>query len=212
MRTAFHLVEAHGRWMGWNLALALVPLLVGALVFDPRRQRRLLWWIGVATFIAFLPNAPYIVSDLVHLRGDVQAVHSTKLALGGVLPLYAAFILAGVEAYVLSLALVRRYLRAIGWGTRAGIVEVAAHLASAAGVVLGRIDRLNSWDPFIHPDRVAAAVAALATRPVLLVAVAVVIVVASQTVQLADIIAFRAGRRAVRLLMPPSSGPSHTAA
>lgn len=213
MRTAFDLVEAHGRWMGWNLVLALLPLLVGLRVFNPRRAHRgPLWWIGVATFIAFLPNAPYVVSDLVHLHGDIRAVHSTKVVLGGLLPLYGVFVLAGIEAYVLSLALVRRYLRAVGWGHRAALIETVTHLASAAGVILGRIDRINSWDPFTRPDKVAAAVGALMTRPILLVAVAVVIVVASQTVQLADIMVIRAGKRVAGALGPLSGSASHVVA
>ena len=45
------------------------------------------------------------MSDLVHLPADVRAASSMKVVLLGLLPLYACYILAGLQAYVLSLRL-----------------------------------------------------------------------------------------------------------
>src|SRR5262245_33382879 len=59
-------------WLGWNLILAWVPLLI-ALVIARRhapgtRPSWLLSGVLGAVWLAFLPNAPYLVTDLIHLR------------------------------------------------------------------------------------------------------------------------------------------------
>lgn len=197
MREAWLIFASHSHWMGWDLFLALVPLLVGAVLFRPGRRRGLLWWAGLCAFIAFLPNAPYVISDLVHLPGDIQAAPSTKAVLLGLLPLYGVFVLSGMEAYVLSLGLLRRYLRSIGKPRLVMFVNVGAPLAAGIGVFLGRVDRLNSWDPLLRPDRLWAAVRSLPAHAPLVLAVVAVIFAVGQVVWAADRLAFAAGKRVV---------------
>ncbi|WP_110472518.1 DUF1361 domain-containing protein [Williamsia limnetica] len=54
------------KFLIWNLFLAWIPLLF-ALGFSIVRSRWLLAVLGVG-WLAFLPNAPYLITDLVHLR------------------------------------------------------------------------------------------------------------------------------------------------
>src|SRR6478736_5332776 len=51
-------------WMSWNLLLAAIPMLLAVLLFHRPRRHSVLWWGGVAAFVLFLPNAPYVVTDL----------------------------------------------------------------------------------------------------------------------------------------------------
>ncbi len=67
-------LAGNARWMGWNLLLALVPLALALLLFRGRRERTALWWLGTAAFVAFLPNAPYVMTDVIHLFTDVRMV------------------------------------------------------------------------------------------------------------------------------------------
>lgn len=148
------LVEVLGRnhlWMTWNLILAIIPAVLAPLVLRRRGPRTAGWWAGAAVVLLFLPNAPYVVTDLVHLRGDVIAADSDLAVVTGVLPVYAAFIAVGFAAYALVLAEVGRYLGAVGRGRWRGAVEVALHAVCAIGVVLGRVARLNSWEPVTEP-------------------------------------------------------------
>src|SRR2546421_264179 len=57
------------RYLLWNLALAWVPFVaaLGIEGFSPARRRVLLAACGLA-WLLFLPNAPYLLSDLSHLR------------------------------------------------------------------------------------------------------------------------------------------------
>jgi uncharacterized membrane protein len=145
-------------FMAWNLTLALVPLVIGAFLFR-RRRTSPLWWLGLAAFLAFLPNAPYVLSDVIHLADDVRATRSDAVVIG-ILLQYAAFFLAGLLAYVIALGELTRWLAARGWDRlRTAGVELAVHAACAVGVYLGRVPRFNSWDLVTRPDAVATTAA-----------------------------------------------------
>lgn len=157
-----HVVEiwaGNADFMAWNLTLALVPVGIGFVLFRGRRTSPL-WWLGLAAFLAFLPNAPYVLSDVIHLADDVRATRSDTLVVAGVLPQYAAFFLAGLLAYVVALGELTSWLRARGWDRlRVAAVELAVHAACAVGVYLGRVPRFNSWDLVTRPDAVATTAA-----------------------------------------------------
>ena len=90
-------------WMTWNTLLALVPAALAVVLFRHEGRRHLVWWIGVVAFVLFLPNAPYVVTDLVHLRSDVSQAGTDAAVYVGVLPLYAAFIAFGFGCYAIAL-------------------------------------------------------------------------------------------------------------
>jgi uncharacterized membrane protein len=142
--------------MVWNSLLACIPLGFAVFLFTgPRTKRGPFWWAGLAIFVAFLPNGPYVITDLIHLKSDALALRAGQ---GGTLALvleYSLFVLVGVVAYAGSLELLRRYLLAHGWSTRAAfMLELVLHALSAVGVLLGRLARFNSWELVTRPDDV----------------------------------------------------------
>jgi uncharacterized membrane protein len=145
------LARDNGFWMTWNLVLAFVPAVLAPLVFRHRGERSVLWWSGLALFVLFLPNAPYLITDLVHLRSDVVRAGDDAAVLGAVLPTYAAFIGAGLLAYAFCVAELGRFVDRVGLGSRRPAIELGVHLLAAVGVVLGRFARLNSWEPVTEP-------------------------------------------------------------
>lgn len=139
-------------WMAWNLLLAVVPAVLAVAVFRHEGRRGPGWWLGAATTLAFLPNAPYVVTDLIHLRSDVLAAPTDSVVVVGVIPLYAAFVTAGFCAYALAVSEFDHLLIRRGRSARTRLVaEAGIHLLSAVGVLLGRVARLNSWDPVVEP-------------------------------------------------------------
>src|SRR5688572_18167291 len=90
-------------WMTWNTLLAMVPASLAIVLFRHEGRKRWLWWSGVVTFVLFLPNAPYVVTDLVHLRRDVGQTNTDAAVYAGVLPLYASYIAVGFGCYVVAL-------------------------------------------------------------------------------------------------------------
>jgi|GEM_PF-686035 len=139
-------------WLCWNTFLAAVPVLLAVPLFRHRGRWRAFSWIGLAAFVLVLPNAPYVFTDLVHLRADVAQAGSDATVYLGILPLYAAFIAIGFGCYAASLREVGAWLRRIGRQQSIGPVELALHGLSAVGVLLGRVAHLNSWETVTHPE------------------------------------------------------------
>jgi len=140
------------RFLVWNLALAWIPYMA-ALGVDllVRARRPLAALASAAVWLLFLPNAPYLVSDLTHLH---RASTTPWLELARLV----AFAWAGCLLAVASLRIVHRVTtahvgRLAGWAA----VLTAAGL-SGVGVVIGRFARLNSWEAVTRPTTVAAEV------------------------------------------------------
>ncbi|MFC4052185.1 DUF1361 domain-containing protein [Actinomadura syzygii] len=139
-------------WMGWNTLLAWIPVALACVLFRGRRlSRSPFWWAGLVLFVLFLPNAPYVVTDLVHLRGDILLADEGGPVVTAILPVYALLVGSGFLAYYLALGAALRHLSRIGLGAWQGRATIAAHAVCAIGIFLGRWARLNSWEPVVAP-------------------------------------------------------------
>lgn len=136
----------------WNLFLAFIPLALSFWLFRGRRARSFTWWLGFVTFLAFLPNAPYILTDIIHLIYDVRAIRSVWIVTIVVFPLHLLFIASGFEAYILSLLNMGYYLYRIGKSQWILAAELIIHALCAVGIYLGRFPRFNTWDIVTQPD------------------------------------------------------------
>jgi uncharacterized membrane protein len=192
------LVAANRAWLAWNTFLALVPLgLALWLLWRPHR-RTVGWWVGIVAFVLFLPNAPYVITDLVHLRRLVTSTPSGTAVVVGVLPLLATFIAVGFASYLLCIELIVREVRSLRPDVRRWSVELAIHLTCTTGVVLGRITRLNSWDTVTDPRwTIERSLATLTWRgaPIAFVAIFVAIWATSTVLRTLAVAAWRWGER-----------------
>lgn len=146
----------------WNLILAWIPYLssLWASYVHRRYPRRWLYLLAPsALWLIFLPNAPYIVTDFLHLHARAP------VPLWYDIGMLSAFAWTGLFLAVFSLramqTLVRAYLGAIAsWLFVVGSLGVAG-----LGIYLGRFLRWNSWDLVLHPRSVLADVAVRLTNP-----------------------------------------------
>jgi uncharacterized membrane protein len=152
-----------GPWMIYNSVLAAIPLLLAVGLFHGERPRRTAgWWAGVVAFVLFLPNAPYLVTDVIHLRGLLANHPGTRTSVIVPAGALAALIAFGVVVYAASLALVDRELRRSPVLARHRVLARSVlHLLCAFGVVLGRLPRLNSWDVVARPTTLVDGVLAV---------------------------------------------------
>jgi uncharacterized membrane protein len=132
----------------WNLFLAWIPFVLAVAVYDRWRRHgaaAVLLALG-ALWLLFFPNAPYIVTDYVHLERTADAPYWYDAVT------VSAFAWTGLLLGFASLFLMQTVVRQ--WrGVVSGWVFAAAALAlGSLGIYLGRFLRLNSWDAVEHPS------------------------------------------------------------
>lgn len=151
---ALRVFRAHSftyRYMIWNLFLAWLPALGAFAAHNLHRRRSWINWVlivGFAIFwLAFFPNAPYLITDIIHLR------KTPGVPLWFDLLLFVAFAWTGFFLGLVSLLLMQEIVRRIA-GVKPSWVFASAVLAlSSFGIYLGRFLRWNSWDLFLNPGR-----------------------------------------------------------
>ena len=135
----------------WNLFLAFIPLALNFYLFRSQAKRNIWWWLSFLVFIVFLPNAPYVLTDSIHIIELSQ--HYPKWAIAAILiPQYTVFIALGFEAYVVSLSKLDRYLTNYLLPRYRTSIKAIAHSLCIVGIYLGRFERFNSWDFVTKPD------------------------------------------------------------
>ncbi|MGB3790216.1 MAG: DUF1361 domain-containing protein [Phormidesmis sp.] len=142
--------------VAWWIALLLISIGMSFFLFNrPKSARTLLWWLGLVGFIAFLPNAPYVLTDIIHLikgtSGSSVPVWVIALVF---IPIHTIAIVLGFEAYVLAILNQAYYLKQKGNERFILPTELLIHALSAIGIYLGRFVRLNSWDIATDPTSV----------------------------------------------------------
>lgn len=145
-------------FLAWNLLLAWAPFpfAMGAWRLAAS-GRRTLAGIGLVGWLLFLPNAPYIVTDALHL----QSPNATRADV----VLVAAFAACGLGAGLLSIRVAHETLRLlVGRRVRWALLATVAGL-TAFGVYLGRFVRFNSWDAVFRPSEVARTTVELLAPP-----------------------------------------------
>jgi uncharacterized membrane protein len=136
-------------FLAWNLFLALIPLALSAALVLPRRDPGLpVRAVVLALWVLFFPNAPYILTDFVHLGPD------PPIPLWFDVVLFTSYAWTGLFVGFVALdAIDRAFLRRLGApGRLAGLA--ALFLATGAGIYLGRVREVNSWDLLIRPGTV----------------------------------------------------------
>lgn len=143
------------RFLIWNLFLAWLPYIFSLLAVLLRRLLPRSFFPQLALgglWLAFFPNAPYLLTDFKHLQ------YRPPIPLWFDILLLATFAWTGLFLAVASLramqSLVKEYVGGLGsWA----FVVIAASLSSL-GVYLGRFLRLNSWDLLFQPFNILEAV------------------------------------------------------
>jgi uncharacterized membrane protein len=134
----------------WNFLLAGLPLILSSVMIqmdDIGTRTRVMLLMGFF-WLLFLPNAPYMVTDFIHLRYGSRAFFLLDIL---TLAWFAipAFIAATISINDISGLLLKRYQ---GWQVSL-IVLMICGLCSF-GIYLGRDLRFNSWDMLLDPGAV----------------------------------------------------------
>jgi uncharacterized membrane protein len=143
-------ISGHWRqlYLVWNLFLAWLPLIFALLIARFDSSDKLRGWRSVSAALAwliFFPNAPYILTDLTHLRSSSHErfwVDLTLILLFGLTGLVLGFL----SLYLMQRVVARRFGWPAGWLFTAAVAGL-----SGFGIYVGRFLRWNSWDILINP-------------------------------------------------------------
>jgi uncharacterized membrane protein len=150
-------------FLAWNLFLAWTPFAIAAAirVLHTRRASALVLAPAFALWLGFLPNAPYLVTDFIHLRWrDTAPVWFDATML-------ASFAWAGVGLGSASLRSCAHVVRVRHGQLAAWAFVPVVAVLTGFGVYLGRFVRLNSWDVALRPATVVAQVVSPLAHPFL---------------------------------------------
>lgn len=150
-----------GNWwffemLSWNLFLAWFPLGVVLVLRDLRASRFRNRWLligGLLTWLVFFPNAPYIITDLSHIKNiDMPLIWFDTMTL-------FLFAFTGLLVGLYSILIVHRLIRPLVGGWKTWGLLVGSQFLSGFGIYLGRIGRWNSWDILTNPSSLIVAIA-----------------------------------------------------
>jgi uncharacterized membrane protein len=149
------------RFLLGNLFLAFVPLFLstGLRIADQLQLNRIIKTGIFSLWLLFLPNAPYILTDILHLTRANQAPAWYDLAL--LLSCAGTGLLMGYLSLIDVQGIVERNFNPI----IGGVFAVVTLVLSGFGIYLGRFLRWNSWDVLTSPMLLVQLVKAL-THPV----------------------------------------------
>jgi len=104
-----------------------------------------------AVWLVFFPNAPYLLTDLIHLRPRTEAAPFWFDWL-----MLVSFAVTGLLYACISLSQVHRCLKSKlpDWRCEAAILGLLG--LTGFGIYLGRFARWNSWDILTRPEMLLA--------------------------------------------------------
>jgi uncharacterized membrane protein len=166
-------------FMPWNLFLAGVPLGLAAAIRHTAQARpaaRFPLWALAVLWLLFFPNAPYLLTEFVHLDPQYAPSQRPLALLAAVSParsvpvwydavMILTFAWTGLLLAFVSLHVVQRLVRERFGARRSWAVVIAVLGLSGFGVSLGRFQRWNSWDLFSRPLALLADIAGRVLNP-----------------------------------------------
>jgi uncharacterized membrane protein len=144
-------------FLNWNLFLAFIPWALSSLliVYPKLQEKKLAVITLLCTWLLFFPNAPYILTDLVHLK------HVVSMPMWFDLLLILSFAWVGLLFGFMSMWDIERILKRYLIQSRLrGVLRYRLSLpifssvllfVGSFGIYLGRYLRWNSWDIIAKP-------------------------------------------------------------
>ncbi len=134
----------------WNLFLAWIPYWIG-LALEPASKKfnsKFISVLLVLSWLFFFPNAPYILTDLLHLRVRHPIPHWYDLMLIASFA-WTGLLLGYLSLYEVQLFVKKRMGNRVSW-----VFSICAIFLCGLGIYLGRYLRWNTWDILRNPFQI----------------------------------------------------------
>jgi uncharacterized membrane protein len=135
------------KFLPWNLFLAYVPYAISTWI-EKKPGRIINKWkfaLVFATWILFLPNSFYILTDLFHLQVREESSRWFDLTL------ILSFAWCGLLMGILSVRQMEKAVASFFHPRKDYIFLLPVMGMNALGIYIGRFMRFNSWDVLTNP-------------------------------------------------------------
>ena len=129
----------------WNVFLAIIPFAITMYLNSKQNISRFKLIVWLIIWLAFLPNAPYIVTDLIHIKTG----NNTLLWLDILVVL--SFALSGLFLFYLSIIDMQNLVKSKFEKIPIAPLTFSILFLCGFGVYLGRFLRYNSWEIISNP-------------------------------------------------------------
>ncbi len=142
------------RWMFLNVTLALIPFVFGGLMVKAKRiYIKSLFFV---IWLAFVPNTIYIVTDIIHIPQQWNQTMPIERPL--LLFQYLVLEIIGLLSFISAVYLFEKLLFTLGRKKKKNKFLISHvifvfNFIIGFGVVLGRIQKLNSWEIFSDAEK-----------------------------------------------------------
>lgn len=144
-------------FLAWNLFLAWIPFVLSYRLGIVQGKWKVYFVIGL--WLLFLPNAPYIITDFLHLKYRAPVPYWYDILI-----LFSAAV-NGLFLGLASLLNVEKFLSDRYGKKISGIFMLFSFFLCAFGMYMGRYLRWNSWDILINPDDIAGDILGMVLYP-----------------------------------------------
>lgn len=156
-------------YMIWNVFLAFIPYSIAIGIVSLYNNRNygnkkiFLCFLGGALWLLFYPNAPYMLTDLMHLSGEkfyIYANNGQSITFSTEINMWNNFFtlvygtLLGVFLGFASLNKIHSILVNVMGKYKAFLIVIFINYLSGFAIFLGRFSRYNSWDLIVHPYKI----------------------------------------------------------
>jgi uncharacterized membrane protein len=131
----------------WNLFLATLPFIISYFLLQRFKEKKLPTFLLIIVFLLWLillPNAPYLVTDLIH----IGVVHTVPALYDAVFLFIVAWV--GILLTFNSLFYIEQLMRFKYSILKTNVLISVIIFLTSFGIYLGRFLRFNSWDIFIN--------------------------------------------------------------
>ena len=143
----------------WNLFLAVIPFTLTSYLVSLPKLNKIVFVLWFGIWLLFLPNAPYIVTDLIHLRLNEGSFLWLDILV------VSSFVFNGLLLFYLSLVDMKNQLKNHLNKSLTNYIITSILFLSGFGVYLGRFLRYNSWEIISNPKYLFVDIINIALKP-----------------------------------------------
>lgn len=132
-------------YLFWNIFLAILPFVISSLLLwsaENNKLKKPIAILGGTIWLLLLPNAPYIVTDFIHIGRN----HSAPLIYDTFLLFSSAWV--GLLLGMYSINHIEKILQKKFSPPKTSVIIAIVVFIASFGIYLGRFLRFNSWDVF----------------------------------------------------------------